>query len=68
MSGKQEVLLTSKLSNSTLWQIDNNDAKIRFDAMGHQVLADQPLLIRHIGTSQWLATDHFVFVSYTPIL
>lgn len=64
MSGKQEVLLSSKFSNSSLWQIEHNDPKIRFDAMGHQVVSGQPLLLKHIGTSQWLATDHFVFISY----
>lgn len=63
LSGKQEVLLTTKQSNASLWEIEHTDAKIRFDAMGHQVMVGQPVLLKHVQTSQWLAVDHFTFLS-----
>lgn len=63
LSGKQEVLLTSKLSTAGLWEFEHSDYRVRFDAAGQKVKAGECVLLKHVNTSQWLAVDHFSSLS-----
>lgn len=57
------MLLTSKLCNASLWEFEHFDARVRFDTLGEPVNVGEPLLVKHTGTSQWLAVDEFQFIS-----
>lgn len=63
LSGKQEVLLTSKHSNAGLWEIEHSDYRVRFDAVGQKIKAGECVLFKHVNTAQWLAVDHFNFLT-----
>jgi len=63
LSAKQEVLLTSKHCNASLWEFEHFDPRIRFDTIGDPAKVGEPLLLKHTGTSQWLAVDDFQFIS-----
>lgn len=60
-SRKQEVSVTNKTNVNTIWVCEHADPKVRFGMVGQPVKANEPLLIKHVLTSQWLATD---FVEY----
>lgn len=57
------MLLTSKLCNASLWEFEHIDPRVRFDTLGEPVKVAEPLLLKHTGTSQWLAVDDFQFIS-----
>jgi hypothetical protein len=53
--------VTANINNGSLWVIEHVDAKERFHATGREVPAGESFLLKHLLTSQWLATD---FVDY----
>ena len=59
VSGKQEASLTSKENalNNT-WIIDYIDPNFRFEKQGSPVEVNDPILIRHVGTNHYLASDN----------
>ena len=54
---KQEASFSSKNNYSGAWVIDYLDPNQRFEKQGEPVLANEPILIRHCGTSHYLASD-----------
>ena len=50
---------------NTVWVIKHSDPKIRFESDGLPVGIDDPVIIEHQFTSQWLASDD---VDYQYIL
>lgn len=59
LSNQQEVLLSNKAANVTLWEFEHVDPKVRFEMVGEPVVTNQPLLLKHVHTGKWLAVDHF---------
>lgn len=59
----QEVSVTATLSSTSLWTIEKVNAKERFDSVGKEISIDEPILIKHIPTSQWLASDTVKYVN-----
>jgi Ca2+-binding EF-hand superfamily protein len=57
-SRHQEVSVSSLANASSTWVIEHADSKLRFEAQGSPVPANQPILIKHQATGQWLAADH----------
>ncbi|KAF4656846.1 hypothetical protein FOL47_008725 [Perkinsus chesapeaki] len=56
-SRKQEVGALAKPSGNTRWQILHPDGKMRFETEGEPVKVDQPIVIKHLGTGSFLASD-----------
>ena len=51
------------MNSGSLWAAENVDAKSRFDAVGQEVAPGEPVLLKHIGTGQWLASDLVKYVN-----
>mmetsp|Transcript_33401 Transcript_33401/g.58549 ORF Transcript_33401/g.58549 Transcript_33401/m.58549 type:complete len:484 (+) Transcript_33401:825-2276(+) len=56
-SRHQEVSASSLANANTLWVIEHANSKLRFEAQGTPVPANQPILLKHQATGQWLASD-----------
>ena len=54
----QEVTITSKQNNLSLWVVEHINPEIRFEMEGEVVQANAPVLIKHAHTGKWLATDN----------
>jgi len=52
-----EVSVSHKDNIDTVWSLDYFDPKQRFEQQRQEVLIADPVLIRHVLTSQWLASD-----------
>jgi len=58
VSQKQEASLTTKdVPINSTWVIDYIDPNFRFEKQGSPVEVNDPILIRHLGTNHYLATD-----------
>ena len=57
-SRKQEVSVTSKDTFNSVWIVEYHDPKVRFEYNGQPVQCDQPVLLKHCFTAQWLASDN----------
>jgi Ca2+-binding EF-hand superfamily protein len=56
-SRHQEVSVNPKKNSNTIWVLENNDSKIRFETLGTPVQPNIPVLLKHNQTGQWLASD-----------
>ncbi|KAF4702832.1 hypothetical protein FOZ62_022147 [Perkinsus olseni] len=56
-SRKQEVGALDKPAGNTRWQILHPDGKMRFETEGEPIKADQPVVIKHLSTGSYLASD-----------
>lgn len=58
VSGKQEASLTTRdVAFNNTWIIDHIDPNYRFEKQGSPVEASDPVLIRHLATNHYLASD-----------
>ena len=58
VSSKQEASLTTKnVPINSTWVIDYLDPNYRFEKQGSPVEVNDPILIRHLGTNHYLASD-----------
>jgi hypothetical protein len=58
VSSKQEASLTTKnVPINSTWVIDYLDPNFRFEKQGSPVEVNDPILIRHLGTNHYLASD-----------
>ena len=55
--------MTADLNVNTIWCIDHVNAKSRFDAVGEEVSITDEILLKHVPTAQWLATDLVNYVN-----
>lgn len=55
--------MTATLSASTLWMVEKVNAKQRFDSVGKGVAQGQAILLRHVSTGQWLASDLVKYIN-----
>lgn len=62
-SRQQEVSVTATLSSSSIWVVEKLQAKERFDSVGKEVSLSEGVLLRHLPTSQWLASDTVKYVN-----
>mmetsp|Transcript_96972 Transcript_96972/g.274284 ORF Transcript_96972/g.274284 Transcript_96972/m.274284 type:complete len:302 (-) Transcript_96972:153-1058(-) len=53
----QEVLVISEPAGDTKWQIHHPDPDLRAETEGEEVPAGRPVLIRHVQTGTYLASD-----------
>lgn len=60
-SRHQEVTAYGSPSGETLWQLLYPDTSSRFEMEGEPVKADEPLVIRHVQTGSFLASDEINF-------
>lgn len=44
-----------------MWCIEYSDPKLRYEMKGEPVRAGEPVLIKHVPTSQWLASDNILY-------
>lgn len=42
---------------NTVWIIEHVDPKIRFESNNQPIPVNQPVLIKHVLTQQWLGSD-----------
>ncbi|KAF4758318.1 hypothetical protein FOZ63_005580 [Perkinsus olseni] len=56
-SRKQEVGALDKPAGNTRWQILHPDGKMRFETEGEPIKADQPVVIKHLSSGSYLASD-----------
>ncbi|KAF4751015.1 hypothetical protein FOZ62_019328, partial [Perkinsus olseni] len=56
-SRKQEVGALEKPAGNTRWQILHPDGKMRFETEGEPIKADQPVVIKHLSSGSYLASD-----------
>lgn len=57
-SRHQEVSVIAKDVFNTVWVFEYADPKVRFEMGGQPIRANEPVLIKHCFTSQWLASDN----------
>lgn len=58
ISAKQEASLTTKdVTFKNSWIIDHIDPNFRFEKQGTPVEVNDPILIRHLATNHYLASD-----------
>ena len=58
ISAKQEASLTTKdATYNNSWVIDHIDPNFRFEKQGTPVEVNDPILIRHLATNHYLASD-----------
>ncbi len=57
LSKKQEVFLAAQSSGDTVWCVEASTPTERFKCQGNQVRHSCPLLLKHVQTQQWLASD-----------
>lgn len=57
LSKKQEVFLAQTASGETVWTVEASVPTERFKSQGNLVTHSCPLLIKHVHTQQWLASD-----------
>lgn len=58
VSGKQEASLSTKENTyNNTWIIDYIDPNYRFEKQGSPVECNDPILIRHVSTNHYLASD-----------
>jgi hypothetical protein len=62
-SRNQEVSVTADLNSNTIWAIEHVDPKKRFDAVGQDISINEEILIKHVPTAQWLATDNVNYIN-----
>lgn len=62
-SRNQEVSVTADLNSNSLWVIEKVNAKERFDSVGKDVSINETVLIKHLTTAQWLATETVKYVN-----
>jgi hypothetical protein len=62
-SRQQEVSVTSTISSSSIWVVEKVNAKERFDSVGKEVLIEETVLLKHLPTSQWLASDTIKYIN-----
>lgn len=62
-SREQEVSMTANLNSHSLWAIEKVNAKERFDSVGKEVNEDEPILLKHVSTGQWLASDTVKYIN-----
>lgn len=60
-SRHQEVTVLSEPTGGTLWQMLHPDTKCRFELEGEPVLAGAPIVIRHVRTGSFLASDQIPY-------
>jgi len=60
-SRHQEVTVTSAPNGETLWQILHPDVQQRFETEGEPVPAGSPVVIRHVQTGSFLASDEIPY-------
>lgn len=57
VSRKQQASFSTKSSYDNVWTIDYFDPNFRFEKQGEPVQYSDPILIRHMATSHYLASD-----------
>ncbi|EAR89421.1 EF hand protein, putative (macronuclear) [Tetrahymena thermophila SB210] len=57
-SRKQEVSISTNEGINSAWCFEYMDPKLRYEMKGQPVRSGEPVLIKHIPTCQWLATDN----------
>merc|ERR1712151_310647 len=60
-SRHQEVTVTSAKNGETLWQILHPDVQQRLETEGEPVPAGSPVVIRHVQTGSFLASDEIPY-------
>ncbi|KRX04879.1 MIR motif [Pseudocohnilembus persalinus] len=53
----QLVLMSNRDNVNTVWVAENNNPQIRFEQNGQKVNCNQPVVIKHVLTQQWLGSD-----------
>jgi hypothetical protein len=56
-SRKQEVVVYPEANGQTIWQILHPDTKYRFEMDGQEVSSGSPMVLRHVHTGSFLASD-----------
>lgn len=59
----QEVSVTASRNGHSLWTIERVNAKERGDAVGSEVQTSEPILLKHVTTSQWLANENVKYIN-----
>lgn len=62
-SRQQEVSITANLNSNSIWVVEKVNAKERFDSVGHEVGKNETVLLKHLATGQWLASDAVKYVN-----
>jgi hypothetical protein len=62
-SRHQEVSVTANFNSNSIWVIETVNAKERFDSVGKPVLTNSTILLKHLTTAQWLASENVKYVN-----
>lgn len=62
-SRQQEVSMTADVNSNSLWTIEKLDARQRFDSIGTELSENEPFVLKHLTTGQWLASDCVKYVN-----
>jgi len=62
-SRNQEVSVTANLNSNSIWVVEKVNAKERFDSVGREVGKGESILLKHLTTGQWLASETVKYVN-----
>lgn len=55
--------MTASLDSRSIWVVETVSAKDRFDSVGKEVPEDEPILLKHLSTGQWLASEQVPYIN-----
>jgi hypothetical protein len=62
-SRHQEVSVTATLNSNSIWVFEKVNAKERFDSVGKEIQINETVLLKHLTTAQWLASETVKYVN-----